>query len=78
MSNPVKTARVCIYINTYIFPNTYNVTSQTDHTVTCFSDCKTCHVDYKAGLYTMLYLDLYILFHLSKIITVHKYTQKDL
>ena len=68
MSNPVKIARVCvcvyiyIYINTYIFPNTYNVTSQTDHTVTCFSDCKTCHVDYKAGLYTMLYLDLYILF----------------
>ena len=54
MSNPVKIARVCmyvcmcmyIYIYTYIFPNTYNVASQTDHTVTCFSDCKTCHVDY--------------------------------
>ena len=66
MSNPVKIARVCvciyIYTHTYIFPNTYNVTSQTDHTVTCFSDCKICHVDYEAGLYTMLYLDLYILF----------------
>ena len=46
----------------YIFLNTYNVTSQTDHTVTCFSEYKTYHVDYKTGLYTMFYLDLYILF----------------